>query len=711
MHFDAIMPVGDCSTVLDAAHPAGGRPGPSSAAAEPVADPAVAPTAAADVAHVAASSAAEPVAARGAAADVAASAGAAEPVADPAVAPTAAGDVAASSVAEPVATRGAADDAVAAGADVAAAANGAPRPSAATRVVGPPARRGWRWLRGVTAVAIPTAVAAAHASLYGRWEVDDAGITFAYARSVATGAGPVLQPGAPPVEGFSDPTWLALLAFGRRLGLFDHGTWFGVPDYVAFPKTLALVLLAVVFSAFLAAVSAVSRHPAAVTAVAGCVCALIPSFVIWSVSGLENALLAAAVAMQVAVLVRRRDALAGALPALACGLLAALAALTRPEGVVYAATYPLAVLIVGRPRWRELGAAVLSMAAFAVPYGGYLLWRLATFGQWLPTTAIAKSQGLPTVAGFAKVGSLIAYAGWPVVLVGAIVVGAALTRSAGVATPAHRSRVTFLQPSDSNVTLLQSGSAPTAVALTLIPLALAFVAFGVLVPDWMEQFRFATPVWTLGPFVVVLAGTEVLAGLRWRGRAVVGIAAAAAAALSAAGFVTDVQTFRANPTAPMCLIVTNTGREFNGYMDVLGLRSATFFAPEIGGAALTGRALLFDGGGLAEPTIARFWAAKNPAGIRDYVLDDVKPTFIRAHGSFRPFIGLDADPRFQRDYVEIGTFTNGGANWVRRDRVPDAAALARLKAWAGTALAADAAQRATPRASCGDRLLVGPTTA
>jgi hypothetical protein len=155
----------------------------------------------------------------------------------------------------------------------------------------------------------------------------------------------------------------------------------------------------------------------------------------------------------------------------------------------------------------------------------------------------------------------------------------------------------------------------------------------------------------------------------------------------------------------------NTGREFNGYMDALGLRSATFFAPEIGGAALTGRALLFDGGGLAEPTIARFWAAKDTAGIRDYVLDDVKPTFIRAHGSFRPFIGLDADPRFARDYVEIGTFTNGGANWVRRDLVPDAATLARLQAWGSTALAADAAQRTTPRASCGDRLLVGPTTA
>ena len=27
------------------------------------------------------------------------------------------------------------------------------------------------------------------------------------------------------------------------IGLFDHGTWFGVPDYVAYPEVLALVLV------------------------------------------------------------------------------------------------------------------------------------------------------------------------------------------------------------------------------------------------------------------------------------------------------------------------------------------------------------------------------------------------------------------------------------------------------------------------------------
>ncbi|HWM05717.1 MAG TPA: hypothetical protein VNP92_25535, partial [Actinophytocola sp.] len=70
---------------------------------------------------------------------------------------------------------------------------------------------------------LPTAVTTLHALAYGRWIVDDAGITFAYARSITSGAGPVLQPGAEPVEGYSNPAWLLVLAAGRAIGLFDRG--------------------------------------------------------------------------------------------------------------------------------------------------------------------------------------------------------------------------------------------------------------------------------------------------------------------------------------------------------------------------------------------------------------------------------------------------------------------------------------------------------
>ncbi|MDT7707731.1 MAG: hypothetical protein QOG20_3338 [Pseudonocardiales bacterium] len=561
----------------------------------------------------------------------------------------------------------------------------APAPTEVAPPSRPCRRRSWA---AVPAVLVPTVLFGLHASLYGRWEVDDAGITFAYARSVAIGAGPVLQPGLPPVEGFSDPAWLALLVVGRWLGLFDHGTWFGVPDYVAYPKSLALVLVAGVFACFFAAASAVSRRPAVVTVLAGCACAVIPSFVIWCVSGLENSLLALATAGIATVLVRSgaRDRLATPGPAVACGLLAALAALTRPEGMIYAAAYPLAMLVLlRRGTWlRGLGSAVLAVLAFAVPYGAYLLWRWSTFHAWLPTTAVAKSQGLPTAAGFAKVSDLVAYAGWLAVLGGVLVVGAALGRRSPVRT---------------------------AVVLVLVPLALALAAFGVLISDWMTQYRFATPVWVLGSLVVALAAVEVVGRLRLRGRAVVAVVVVAAAVLSGTQWVAAARSYRAEPVAPMCLIVQNTGREFNGYVDILGLRNPTLFAPEIGGAALTGTSLLTDGAGLAEPTIARFWAAKDWAGVRNYVFDVVKPSFIRSHGQFRTQMAFDADPRFVAGYVLIGPTPNGGGNWVRRDLVTSPEQMARLQAWARQSLAADAAQRATPLASCGDRLTPGATTA
>ena len=61
-------------------------------------------------------------------------------------------------------------------------------PVAALRAPLPPRRRAG-WLLPALAVMVPAGLFVWHATLYGSWEIDDAGITFAYARSVATGAG------------------------------------------------------------------------------------------------------------------------------------------------------------------------------------------------------------------------------------------------------------------------------------------------------------------------------------------------------------------------------------------------------------------------------------------------------------------------------------------------------------------------------------------
>lgn len=63
------------------------------------------------------------------------------------------------------------------------------------------------------------------------------------------GLGPFSSPDAAVVEGYSNPAWLAVLIAGRLLGLFDRGAWFGVPDYVAYPKAVALLCCAGVFAA------------------------------------------------------------------------------------------------------------------------------------------------------------------------------------------------------------------------------------------------------------------------------------------------------------------------------------------------------------------------------------------------------------------------------------------------------------------------------
>ena len=510
------------------------------------------------------------------------------------------------------------------------------------------------------AAGVPTLVTTVHSAFYGHWIVDDAGLTFAFVRSLSIGAGPVLQVGGVPVEGFSSPTWLLVLVVGRWLGLFDHGAWAGITDMVVFPKLAAIVCCFATFSAMYAVAAKVSARPVWVTVVAGSFTAFVPSFVIWTISGLENGLFACVVVTLGAALACAAvsTTMTSTRTAVMAGGLAALATCTRPDGIVYAAAFPLAALLTAdRNTMRRTSiACLISLSVFVVPVGAYLAWRVATFHDYLPNTARAKGQGLPDLNAVDRPVMLIVYVGWLAALFGAATVSLALARG---------------------------GTTATALKVLLVPLSLAVASYAVLQPDWMEQHRFATPVWPLAALTVALAATQALNGLSTRGRWAACTVTAVVAALTLNGFFSAARSFQKAPTAGLCDIALNTGFIFNGYADILGVRDGSLLAVDGGGTSLTTRLRFVDLSGLANRRIAGQWQRHDMAGLRSFIFDEVKPTFIKVFSGWAERVQLDlpSDRRLQHDYVALLTGASGGGQWVRRDSVHDAAALDAARRW------------------------------
>ncbi|MET8690206.1 hypothetical protein ABZV77_38970 [Streptomyces sp. NPDC004732] len=538
------------------------------------------------------------------------------------------------------------------------------------------------WWADAAAVVGGGALIALHGSRLGQWVVDDAAITFAYARSIDEGLGPVQQAGAAPVEGYSNPAWLALLVVGRRLGLFDHRALFGVPDLILYPKALGLLCALGVLVAVACAARCLVARSWLVTAAAGVLLGANVSFVAWTFSGLENPLYACVATVLAAVLVRAVTAgnLLGRGPAAASGLLALVAALTRPDGAVLAGVYPLLLLLTvrGGPVGPRVRAAALGTAAFAVPYALFLGWRLAVFGRLVPNTAVAKAQEVPGAELFTRTtGELLTFAGWPAVLVATALVGIALTRH---------------------------GMPRTALAAVVLPLVLTLCAYGVLEPDWMGMHRFATPVWPLGALALALAAV----GLAERGgprpRAAVAVALSTTLLLSWSAQRDQAAEFRTEPTLPMCLVVNRDGVLFNEYADRLGIKDGSVLLPSLGGTLLTSELKVYDLAGLTEPRIADALAAGDTEGLRTYAFRELRPTFVHAVGVWARKTGMQAPRLTAEGYLPLYRTPDGGGDWVRADAVRHPGRLGPLRAWADRAVPA---AYESGRQHCGDVLRPG----
>jgi hypothetical protein len=101
------------------------------------------------------------------------------------------------------------------------------------------------------------------------------------------------------------------------------------------------------------------------------------------------------------------------------------------------------------------------------------------------------------------------------------------------------------------------------------------------------------------------------------------------------------------------------------------------------------------------------------AGLRDYVLDDVRSTFVKLFWGWSEAdrLALTNDPRFTRDYLLMFAGQRGAGEWVRRDTIPDRSNLKAARQWGSDTwnLVTDRYRRVVPPIWwCGDTLRPTP---
>jgi hypothetical protein len=484
---------------------------------------------------------------------------------------------------------------------------------------------------------VSVALFLAHAALFRDWLIDDAGISLAYARTLVEGHGLRAQPGVDPVEGFSNPLWTLLLAGGLRTGL---------PPALA-PKLMSLLLVAAAFLVLARGCTPPNSPSALAAAFPLLLLPLNTSFVVWTISGLENPLLVALVVLSCALsLAAARDPRESPFLDRSSGAVAGLLALTRPDAVVYAAAYPLVLLAFARREGAlSLARRLVRVASTFLPLVlGYLAFRVLHFRDWVPNTYHAKDKpSLLSLLDTAKLLDLVLSLAGPLTLAAVVLVVAVPLVVRGAPEARHRRGVVLLY------------------------LGLATAIYMMMPVDWMGEYRFATAFFV---FAYWYAG-EVLAGVAQsdrcgtRLRVVIAVAASLLVAVTALRHGARSRAFALDPVVPFSRVAAFGGRGYNRLADIVGQPGASLLTPDMGGTLFYSTLKVYDLAGLCDSVIARTLRSDRPAFLR-YVFEEVRPTFIHVHASWAEWADLAADPRLGRDYVPIAVRHDGPEEWRRR---------------------------------------------
>jgi hypothetical protein len=274
-----------------------------------------------------------------------------------------------------------------------------PAPDHAASWPSDPFRRRTSW----TTLAVPVMAAGGlvAAAVALRFSTDDTFINFRYAANLAAGLGPVFNRGER-VEGYTTPLWVFVLGGLHRLG-------------APIEATAHVIGIAAAAATVIAAGVVATRAAPGLGGVAGALAAVLiafhPGVLFWTSSGMETPV------FMLLVLAGVATATLGRTPGWG-GLLCGLAALTRPEGMLFGAGVGAALAIRGgRGPVARFAAGVAGLTGLSE------LCRIAYYGAVLPNTFYAK-VGLQVPHGLWYVWQFVRDGGWifavaPVALAGA----------------------------------------------------------------------------------------------------------------------------------------------------------------------------------------------------------------------------------------------------------------------------------------------------
>ncbi len=202
------------------------------------------------------------------------------------------------------------------------------------------------------------------------------------------------------------------------------------------------------------------------------------------------------------------------------------------------------------------------------------------------------------------------------------------------------------------VLLARCGRFTIDLRVLAVVTTVAAAPFLLLPPDWMGEYRFATPflplVHLLLADVFARCATDVSRRHAVMLRVLLSVVVGTMLAIDA----WRLRRFTRAPTVPLASVVDTYTKLHARSCEILGPAHASIMDVDLGGLLWASRQRVYDLGMLCDRTVART-LGRDRVAFHAYVFATIKPTLLHVHGEASVLARFDADPRFRRDYTPI----------------------------------------------------------